>query len=352
MTGGLSHWCYQAIAISVSLVEARCMVNIHKYLYRRLPLYQKTINLLRKVVLPGAQGVPLWYIIRFFTAQLSNEVVTMRASAIAFNLFLALVPSLIFLFTLIPYFPIENLEQEAMNFLSSYMPDQAFATIDTTVRDILVKRRGGLLSFGFLFTVYFATNGIYSLLDAFNQGGARSFAQKWLTALGLMLSTTLVLIVGVSLYVFVEISINEMLETDYFQTAPSYYVYKALQILIVLGVIYISISMLFRFGPSQKNLRPPFFSPGSIIATLLMLATGYGFAFYVDNFSQYNKFYGSLGALIVLMIWFYINAIVLIIGYELNQSILMARQFRHQNRRKLFDRGQPKAERLIRRSVQ
>lgn len=314
------------------------MVNIHKYLYRRLPVYQKTINLLRKVVLPGAQGVPLWYIIRFFIAQLSNEAVTMRASAIAFNLFLALVPSMIFLFTLIPYFPIENLEQEVMNFLSSYMPDQAFATIETTVRDILVKQRSGLLSFGFLFTIYFATNGIYSLLDAFNQGRARPFAQKWLTALGLMLSTTSVLLIGISSYIFFQITMVEAAETEYVQSRPSYYIYQIFQLLIIFGMIYISVSILFRFGPSQLALRPPLFSPGSIIATLLMMTTGYGFAFYVDNFSQYNKFYGSLGALIILMIWLYINATVLIVGYELNQSILMARHFRYQNHRKLFDR--------------
>lgn len=326
------------------------MINVHKYLYRKSPLYHKSVRVLRKIVLPGTQGVPLWYVIQFFITQLTNEVVTMRASAVAFNIFLALIPSLIFLFTLIPYFPINNLEQEVMHFLSSYMPDKAFATIETTVRDILVKRRSGLLSFGFLFTVYFATNGIYSLLDAFNQDKARPFARKWLTALGLMLSITAVLLVGVSLFITIQLSMNEIVKMQFFQSTPSYLVYQGLQLVIIFGMIYFAISILFRFGPSRTVLRPPLFSPGSIIATGLMLITGYGFAFYVNNFSQYNKFYGSLGALIILMIWLYINAIVLIVGFELNQSIMKAREFRYQNRRKLFDKRRIRAEKLLKAS--
>ena len=312
------------------------MVDFHKYFYRKVPLYQRLVNRLRSVVLPGSQGVPLWYVLRFFMVQLSNEVVTLRASAVAFNFFLALVPSLIFLFTLIPYFPINDLENQAMRFLEQYMPDEAFATIEATVRDILVKRRSGLLSFGFLFSIYFATNGVYSLLDAFNQGNSRPFARKWLTAFSLMVSIVFVLLFGVSVYIFFEIGINQLFQHSQFEFSPGYYVYQLLQLLLIFGMIYVSISILYFFGPSQRIFRPPLFSPGSIIATILMLATGYGFAFYVNNFSQYNKFYGSLGALIILMIWLYINAIVLIIGYEINQSILMAKQFRYNHNRKLY----------------
>lgn len=313
------------------------MVGFHKYCYRNVPLYQRMVNRMRSLVLPGSQGVPLWYILRFFMAQLSNEVVTLRASAVAFNFFLALVPSLIFLFTLIPYFPINNLEQQAMLFLEQYMPNEAFATIETTVRDMLVKRRSGLLSFGFLFSIYFATNGVYSLLDAFNQGNSRPFVRKWLTAFSLMISIVFVLLMGVSLYLFLEITINQISSNEVFQFSPGFYIFKFVQIGLIFGIIYLSISLLYYFGPSERIMRPPLFSPGSIIATVLMLATGYGFAFYVNNFSNYNKFYGSLGALIILMIWLYINAIVLILGYEINQSILMAKQFRNNNNRNVFN---------------
>ncbi len=313
------------------------MVKVHKYLYRHLPFYQYLVKGLRNVVLPGSQGVPLWYILRFFIIQLNNEVVTLRASAVAFNSFLALVPSLIFLFTLIPHFPIENLEQQAMLFLQKYMPDQAFETIEGTVRDILVEQRTGLLSLGFLFSIYFATSGVYSLLDAFNQGNARPFARKWMTALGLMLSTVVVLLLGVSLYIFFELTISQVLKTNFVTFSSGYYIYQILQVLLIFSIVYLNISIVYFFGPSQRIFRPSLFSPGSIIATILMMSTGYGFAFYVNNFSQYNKFYGSLGALIILMIWIYINAIVLIIGFEINQSIQMAKHFRYNNKRKIFN---------------
>jgi membrane protein len=313
------------------------MLKVHKFLYRHLPFYQSLINWLRNIVLPGFEGVPLWYVLRFFIIQLNNEVVTLRASAVAFNSFLALVPSLIFLFTLIPYFPIDNLEEQAMLFLESYMPDQAFATIEGTVRDILVQQRTGLLSLGFLFSIYFATNGVYSLLDAFNQGNSRPFAKKWLAAFGLMLSTVVVLLMGISLYIFFELTISQILKSKFINFPPGYYLYQILSLMLIFGIIYINISIVYFFGPSKRIFRPPLFSPGSIVATILMMSTGYAFAFYVNNFSQYNKFYGSLGALIILMIWLYINAIVLIIGFEINQSINMAKNFRYNNKRKIFN---------------
>ena len=292
---------------------------------------------MRQIVLPGFQGVPLWYVIRFFIIQLTNEVVSLRASAVAFNFFLALIPSFIFLFTLIPYFPIEDLDKVIMQFLQEYMPNEAFLTIEHTVRDILVKRRTGLLSIGFLFTIYFATNGIYSLLDAFNQEQGRPFTLKWLTAFILMFSLAFLLIIGISVYIIFEIFLYQMINTSFFQYAPNYYILKLFQILILFATIFIGVSLLYYFGPFRKGHRPSLFSPGSIIASVLMVLTGSGFAYYVDNFSQYNKFYGSLGALIILMIWLYINAMVLIIGYEINQSIMMARQFREDHSRKLFN---------------
>ena len=312
------------------------MSDLHKILYKKILPYRKMVNFLRQIVLPGFQGVPMWYVIRFFITQMANEVVSLRASAVAYNFFLALIPSFIFLFTLIPYFPIENIDQVIMMFLKEYMPTEAYKTIEHTVQDILVKRRTGLLSIGFLFTIYFATNGIYSLLDAFNQEQGRPFTLKWLTALGLMVALSFLLVIGTFVYIVFEVLLYQLIDPHFFQYPPNYYIFQSIQILILFAIIFIGVSMLYFFGPYRKENRPPLFSPGSIIATVLMVITGSGFAFYVDNFSQYNKFYGSLGALIILMIWLYINAMVLIIGYEINQSIMMAKQFREDHSRKLY----------------
>lgn len=310
------------------------MSFLHKILYKKFPLYRWVVQFLRTIVLPGFQGVPMWYFLKFFNQQMANEVVTLRGSAVAFNFFLALIPSFIFFFTLIPYFPIENLDQQVMELLKGYMPDSAFITIESTVKDILNQRRTGLLSLGFLFTIYFATNGFYSLLDAFNQEQGRPFVTKWLTAFGLMLALAFLFLVGIVVYLVSEIILYQVINLEIFIYAPNYFVIQLFQILIVFGLIFLAVSILYFLGPSQRHRRPQLFSPGSIVASILMVLTSIGFAFYVENFSQYNKFYGSLGALIVLMIWLYLNATVLIIGYEINESIKLAKRYREKYKRK------------------
>ncbi len=309
------------------------MTSIHKVFYKKFFVYRWLVNTLRRLVLPGFNGVPLWYFLKFFTNQMMNEVVTLRASAVAFSFFLALVPSFIFLFTLIPYVPIENLDNQIMGMLDEYMPHEAFVTIESTVKDILSSRRTGLLSFGFLFTIYFATNGFYALLDAFNQEKGRPFIQKWLVAFSLMLLLVFLLIIAVSVYLASEILIYQVMNTDYFMYAPNANLIQILQIVVVFGLVFIAVSILYFLGPSDAYRRPGLFSPGSIIASILMVLTSAGFAYYVENFSQYNKFYGSLGALIALMIWLYINAIVLIIGFEINESVKLAKRYREKYNR-------------------
>lgn len=301
------------------------MENIHKWLYKKSPRYRNTVKFFQKLVLPGFGKVPMWYFLKTFSQQLANEIITVRASAVAFNFFLALIPAMIFLFTLIPYFPVENLDEHVLSLLREFMPESAFVTVRDTVQDILVKRRTGLLSLGFIFTIYFATNGIYSLMDAFNQEDARPFFKKWFIAFGLMLALTILIIVGITVFIVGEIFLSQMLENQVFSNFSNYYFFQLLHIVTVFIIIFMAISLLYFVSPAKKN-RWKLFSPGSIIAATLMVLTSYGFAFYVENFSQYNKFYGSLGALIILMIWLYINSLVLIIGFEINKSIILAQQ--------------------------
>ncbi len=301
------------------------MNRIHEYLYNKIAPYRGLIDLLKKIVIPGFGGIPILYVVKFFTTQLVNENVSVRASAIAFNFFLALVPAFISLFTLIPYIPVENLSQEVMAMLRELMPNSAFKTIETTVIDILETQRGGLMSIGFLFTVYFATNGINSLIDSFNRFETRPFWLLWITSFALMLVLISLLVLGIVIFIGGEILLSNLFDTKLFEDDVNKMVLKLFQIVIILLIIFMGVSLLYFFG-SDKESRLSLFSSGAFLATLLILISSYGFAFYVENFSQYNKFYGSLGTLIVLMIWLYITAIVLIIGYELNKSIIMAKK--------------------------
>ncbi|PSR04623.1 MAG: hypothetical protein BRD49_05540 [Bacteroidetes bacterium SW_10_40_5] len=257
--------------------------------------------------------------------KLVNENVSVRASAIAFNFFLALVPAFISLFTLIPYIPVENLSQEVTAMLRELMPTNTFKTIETTVKEILETRRGGLMSISFLFSIHFATNGISSLIDSFNRDETRPFWLLWVTSFGLMVVLISLLVVGIVTFIGGEFLLNNLFDTQLFEDNVNKLILKLFQIVIILLIIFMGVSLLYFFGSNKKS-RLSLFSYGAYLATLLILISSYGFAFYVENFSQFNKIYGSLGTLIVLNIWLYITATVLIIGYELNKSIIMAKK--------------------------
>ncbi|MFC2114060.1 YihY/virulence factor BrkB family protein, partial [Bacteroidota bacterium] len=145
----------------------------------------KIFAFLLNVSFPGLGGVPIAQVIRFFYTQLIREAISIRSSASAYSFFLALFPALIFIFTLIPYIPVENLRDEVLNMMKSYMPSNVFETIEITLTDILDNRRGNLLSVGFILTLYFASNGINRLLVAFNRQLKRSWWKKYLISIAL-----------------------------------------------------------------------------------------------------------------------------------------------------------------------
>jgi len=93
----------------------------------------------------------------------------------------------------------------------------------------------------------------------------------------------------------------------------------------MLVILFFSISILFHLGPAIKN-RWKIFSPGSIFATIFIIVTSLGFSYYINHFSQYNKIYGSIGTLIIILLWMYFNSIILLTGFELNASILNAKE--------------------------
>jgi len=208
--------------------------------------------------------------------------------------------------------------------LNDFIPQAAFVTIKDTLQDIIVNKRSSLLSFGFIMTIYFSSNGIFSLMEAFNKYDARGYWQKRAVSLLLFLGFFFLTIMGLIVFVAGEVFIVFLESTEYFKDAFYYFLLELFRFIISLFILFFSQSILFYFGTAPSS-RYRFFSPGAFLATLLSISSSYLFAYYVDNFSQYNKFYGSLGALIALMIWLYINSLVLIIGYEFNKSIVLAR---------------------------
>ena len=248
-----------------------------------------------------------------------------RAASVAYNLILAIFPTVIFLFTLIPFINfIPDLEQQIMQFFASALPVGAFETVDTTIKDIISQPRGGVLSFGFILALYSATSGMVALMNAFNSSNEtrerRSFLAKRGIAIGLTFALAISLFLAIGLLVIGGVVIDYLLRFGVFNNIVIYYLLKIARYLLVFGVFVGVVSLIYRYGP-DVNMKWAFVTPGSIIASVLIVLTTLAFSYYVSNFGSYNKVYGSIGTLIALMIWTNLVCLLLVLGFEVNVSL-------------------------------
>lgn len=297
-----------------------------------IPLARTTRLVFKRITLTRYGNLSFYRFLNIFFFNIKDDEIMDRANGVSYNLILATFPAIIFLFTLIPYvtvyFPEINRES-IMEFMGEMMPPSMYEVASSTVLDIISNQRGGLLTFGFLFALFLATNGMMALMRAFNACyktvDKRNIWRMRLTATGLTLMLSLVLFLAVVLLVVGQIVINY--GTTHLEEFSSLnlsgftiYLLLALRFIVIFIVFFFAISFIYYFGPAvHYNWR--FFSIGSWVATLACLAVSYGFSYYVTNFGSYNKVYGSIGALIALMIWIQLLTVVLLFGYEINASL-------------------------------
>lgn len=294
-------------------------------------LFNNTIkrftDFLKRISLPGFDKVPIYNVIKFFIDGMQHGAITTRGGSIAYQFLMASLPALIFFFTLIPHIPIENFQQEVLDFLKNMLPHNVFLTIQTTLEDMFVKR-SGLQFFGFLIAMFFATRAVDSMIRAFNATyhtlETRDFTQRILVAALMVLIITLMFAVSVSMIIFSKMIINKLIVHNILEVNITYYFILAGKWIIIIAMVFFGISFLYYFAPAKRT-KWRMFSAGSSLATILMILSSLGFSYYVNNFGQFNKLFGSIGTLIVIMIWINFNALSLLIGFELNASITHAR---------------------------
>ncbi|MBA3901287.1 MAG: YihY/virulence factor BrkB family protein, partial [Bacteroidetes bacterium] len=198
-----------------------------------------------------------------------------------------------------------------------------------TMEDLVTRQRGGLLSFGFLLAIYFATNGFSSMITAFNHSyhiaESRSMFMQFLVSLWLVLIVTILLFIAIVLIIFSGITLNYLLEFGILKDSFHVTLLHFGKWVVILSLLFFSFSFMYYIGPSKKS-EFRFISAGSTLATVLSIITSLGFAYYVNNFGQYNKLYGSIGTIIVMLLWMQFNSFILLIGFELNASIKNAKR--------------------------
>lgn len=291
-------------------------------------LYRFIKKVTSRIILPGFDKMPLFDVIVFFVKGILNGALSTRASSVAFKFFIAIFPAIIFLFTLIPYIPFQNFQETLMNSLQAAVPENAYQLISTTISDIISRQNGGLLSLGFLLALYFSSNGILGCISAFNITShsieTRSIWMQYLISILLVIIISLLLLIATSVMVLSVHFFDFLISRQLIEKSAILILFKAAKWLIVIFTLFLAISFLYYLAPAKKE-RFRFVSAGSTLATLLFMATTGGFNYYVNNFASYNIVYGSIGTIIVIMMWFYFNALSLLIGFELNASISSAK---------------------------
>ncbi len=283
----------------------------------------------KKIKLPFFEGLSLYDVVSFFFKGVYEGAVTMRAASVSFSLFLALFPGIIFIFTLIPYVPIDGFQENIFEVLSQVLPTSAYAAAEETIFDIINTKRGNLLSLSFIMALFFATNGTLALLTSFTYSYHKiDFKNIWQQYLSSLMLTVVLSVMALFSLVLVSLGktfLMHLASKGLFEYSMMNYI-MAGRLIILIFTVQLGISLLYNFG-SVKGKQWKFFSPGSILATVLIIISSLAFGYYVDNFSQYNKLYGSIGTLMVIMLWIYVNAIGLIIGFELNAGIAGAKVY-------------------------
>lgn len=298
-------------------------------LHRKLLHFEWYRNFIRRLqgIRLNRRRTNLYSTIVVFLDNVHRNSLSIKASGVAFSFTMAIFPSIIFIFTLIPYlhsiFP--NIDhQNTMNLFSNVMPDSLYKAAEGTIMDIISNKRQGLLSFGVVLAFVLSTNGMHGLMNAFNSIyktiDKRQFIKTRMIAIGLTLMLAFVLFFSIFLLVIGKAFLNYLSEAahitqDYIIALLFFFKYT------ILGVTYfLAISMIYFFAPAIHD-RWRFFSSGAIFSAIASGVVSYAFSIYINNFSTYNSFYGSIGALIALMVWLYLLSYILLLGFEYNASV-------------------------------
>lgn len=281
----------------------------------------------KRVILPGFQGLPIYDVVLFLTQQIKKEGLKIRAAAIAFNILMAIPPFLIFLFTLVPYLPGQkDFTRELLGLIRDLTPNRDTYVWVRDFIDDFTRPRGGLLSIGFITAGFFASNAMLGIMSSFDRSlhvmyrRKRNFLQSRVTALKLTFFIAIIFMASILLLITQGSILRSVLLWMDIESERIRWWINTLRWVIIVALIYYAIGLIYRFAPAIQH-KWKVNSPGTILATLLIIALTVLFSYWVNNFGTYNKVYGSIGTVIILMSSFFFNSLILLIGFELNVSI-------------------------------
>ena len=307
----------------------------------KLPLINVVVGLLKKVTPPTFKGLSLYDLIEMYIVGIVKGTLSTRASSIAFSLFMALFPLMIFFVTLIPFIvPYvsagnEGFDTQFLVFLESFLPSATSDYFSEIYQQIKDQKRGGLLSSAFIISIFLVANGVNAIFSGFENSYhielTRNFFRQYIYALMVGLILSMLLIIGAVVFVYFEFYIIEY-TSEYIGNKLGYNAEREntlgiqlTKIVFFMLLSYLTTAILYYFG-TVEGRKARFFSAGALMTTLLFLLTSYLFGVYVEKFARYNELYGALGGLLILMVFIWLNSNILLLGFELNATLSSMRK--------------------------
>jgi membrane protein len=288
----------------------------------RIPIFRNLVRPLKRIKLPWLAGLSFYDLMELYILGILEGALTYHASAIAFSFFMALFPFALFILNLIPYIPIEGFQLDFLQFVKDGVPPNTYDAIYKIINDILNNSHSGLLSTGFLLSIFLMANGLNGILGGFESSKhvliKRGFLHQYLVALGMSIVLSILLLGTIAIIVVFEVFIQKTMIQDVLSDQIPLIILGRYAFVILM--ILVTTSILFKFGTTHDKKRV-FISIGSVFTTILIILDSYVFGIWVLRFSKYNELYGSIGTLLIMMFYIWINCVILLLGFELNASI-------------------------------
>ncbi|MFW6328908.1 MAG: YihY/virulence factor BrkB family protein [Alkalispirochaetaceae bacterium] len=293
----------------------------------RHPRLAELLRRLAQIRMPWTSGLTLAAFTRLFRHSLSEGQVRTRSSAIAFQALLTAPPALYFLFTLLPYIPVANLEREFIELAGLVVPELTLECVEPLIRALFIDRRAAPV-IGLLISLFTASNGVDNVIDAFHATAheveSRPFLQRRIVSLALVVAIALL----TTLAILLAVATRLVSRGIYGALAGGRFAAIALESgswIVVILLVYLAVSLLYYYAPAE---RPGWrsVSVGGVLATIFVLIASWGFSFFLRHLAQLNRLFGSLGTLMAIMIWLKLVAFSVLLGFELNVTAKAARQ--------------------------
>ena len=296
----------------------------------KIPVINLIVRFFKQIKLPGFEGLSIYDLIELYVRGIVKGALTTRASAIAFSFFTAIFPFLLFVIIIIPHIPIKGFRGEFLEFLDSILPPQTSEfLIDSIFQDMSSNTSGGLISSVFLLSMFLMANGVNAVFSGFETSYHkqlyRNVFKQYVFALGVALILVFLLLTTVAVFGYFQIYIiqplYESLSGQVFaedDKGLGWIIFGKYLFFVIM--VYLATATLYYFG-TKEGRHSKFFSVGALLTTLLIMMTSFFFGIYIENFSKYNELYGSIGALLILLLYLWLNSNILLLGYELNASL-------------------------------